>query len=113
MGVVHVGYLPGDRVVGLGALGKLVDCFSRRLALQEDLGQRVADALVEHLGAVGAGCVVDMVPACMAARGDRRHGARAYTVAFAGAMASDPRLRGELLAAVPRAGAAPGAGASP
>jgi GTP cyclohydrolase I len=104
MGVVHVGYLPGARVVGLGALGRLVDCFSRRLTLQEDLGQSVADALVEHLGAVGAGCVVDMVPACVVARGERRHGARAYTVAVAGAMATDPRLRAELLAAVPRAG---------
>lgn len=99
-GVVHVGYLPGDKVVGLGAIARLVDCFARRLILQEDLGQQVADALVTHLGARGAGVVVDLVPTCMTARGARRHGARAVTTAFSGEMARDAAARHELLATV-------------
>lgn len=99
-GVTHVGYWPGEGVVGLGAIARLVDCFSRRLALQEDLGQQIADALVTHLGARGAGAVVDLSPACMTARGDRRHGARAITTAFAGAAASDGAMRAELLGAI-------------
>ena len=99
-GVVHVGYWPGDGVVGLGAIARLVDCFARRLALQEDLGEQVAAALVEHLGARAAGVVVDLSPACMTARGDRRHGARAVTTAFAGAAASDASLRAELFSAI-------------
>lgn len=99
-GVVHVGYLPGDKVVGLGALARLVDCFARRLILQEDLGQRIADALVEHLGARGAGAIVDLAPTCVTARGGRRHGARALTTAFAGEMKTDGSLRRELLIAV-------------
>jgi GTP cyclohydrolase I len=103
-GVVHVGYLPGDRVVGLGALGRLVDCFSRRLILQEDLGQQVADALVEHLGARGAGVMVDLAPTCLTARGDRRHGARAVTLAFGGAMRDHVALQQRFLAAVGAAG---------
>lgn len=99
-GVVHVAYLPGPKVVGLGALGRVVDCFARRLILQEDLGQGIVDALVEHLGARGAGAIVDLAPTCVIARGDRRHGARAVTSAFAGAMADDASLRAEMWAAI-------------
>ena len=97
-GVVHVGYLPGDRVVGLGAIGRLVDCFARRLSLQEDLGQRIVDALVAHVDARGAGAVVDLTPTCLTARSDRRHGARAVTVAFAGELRDAPELQQPLLA---------------
>ncbi len=99
-GVVHVGYFPGERVVGFGALGRLVDAFSRRLRLQEDLGRDIAEALVEHLGARGAGAVVDLAPTCMTARGDRRHAARATTLAFAGSMSHDPSLQQQLLSAI-------------
>jgi GTP cyclohydrolase I len=103
-GVVHVGYLPGDRVVGLGAIGRLVDCFARRLMLQEDLGQHVVEALVDHLGARGAGAVVDLAPTCMTARGDRRHGARALTFAYGGVMAEEPSLQQQLLSGLAVAG---------
>jgi len=105
MGRVHVGYLPGEHVVGLGAIGRLVDCFSRRLALQEDIGQQIADSLVTHLGARAAGVGIDFVQACVAARGERRHDARAYTLAFAGAYVDDVALRAELVHAFPAAGA--------
>lgn len=83
-GVAHVGYLPGASVVGLGALARLVDCYARRLVLQEDLGRSVAAALVEHLGARAAGVVLDLSPTCLTSRGDRRHGARAITIAYDG-----------------------------
>lgn len=83
-GVAHVAYLPGSRVVGLGALARLVDCYARRLILQEDLGRAVASALVEHLGARAAGVALDLSPTCLTSRGDRRHGARALTFAFEG-----------------------------
>ncbi len=100
-GVAHVAYLPGERVVGLGALARLVDCFARRLVLQEDLGRSVAGALVEHLGARGAACVLDLAPTCVTARGGRRHGARAQTSAFGGAFAEDGALRAEVLQRMP------------
>jgi GTP cyclohydrolase I len=99
-GVAHVGYLPGERVAGIGALARLVDCYARRLSLQEDLGQHVADALVRHLGARGAGCVLSLSPTCMTARGGRRHGARAITHAWSGTMATDPAARREMLASL-------------
>lgn len=97
-GVAHVGYLPGARVVGLGQLAGLVDCFARRLVLQEELGRSVARALVEHLGARAAGVVLDLSPSCLTARGERRHGARAVTAAYEGPEAE--ALRAQMTAAI-------------
>ena len=85
-GQVHVAYLPGTRIVGLGALARLVTCFSRRLILQETLCQSIADALLRHLGARGAGCVAELVPTCLTARGERCGGASALSIATAGEM---------------------------
>lgn len=99
-GVVHVAYAPGVRVVGLGALGRLVDCYARRLILQEAFVQHIADDLVEHLGARGAGCIAELSPACLTARGERRHGARAITLATAGEMAPGEPLHASFLAAL-------------
>lgn len=83
-GVVHVAYVPRGRVAGLGALARVVDCFARRLTLQETMSQAVAQALVTHLGAAAAGCVADVSPACLTARGERRHGARVVSLGTAG-----------------------------
>ncbi len=99
-GVVHVGYWPGGRVVGLGALAQLVECRARRLVLQEDLGESIASALVTHLGARGAGAIVDLAPACVTVRGPKCHGARAVTAAFAGEARTSASLRAELWAAI-------------
>lgn len=99
-GVVHVAYLPGERVVGLGALGRLVDCFARRLTLQEELGRAIARALSNDLGARGAAAIVDLAPTCLTARGDRRHGARAVTMAYEGAIAADSSLQQQIAAAI-------------
>lgn len=96
-GRVHVGYWPGSRVVGFGALARLVECYTRRLALQEDIGRAIAQALVEHLGAEGAGVVVDLAPSCLLARGERPHGAHVVSTAFAGRCAHDALARQELL----------------
>lgn len=99
-GVVHLGYLPGERVVGLGALARLVDCHARRLVLQEDLGEAIVASLVTHLGAKAAGAVVRLRPTCVSARGSRQHAAEAITTSFAGL--ADGEFRRELLAATPR-----------
>lgn len=85
-GVVHLAYAPGDKLVGLGALSRLVQCFAKRLTLQETLVQNVAEALVEHLGARGAACVADLRPTCLTVRGAHEHSASAITIATAGAM---------------------------
>ncbi|MCB9707674.1 MAG: GTP cyclohydrolase I [Myxococcales bacterium] len=95
VGIAHLAYVPTKKVVGFGALGKLVQCFARRLVLQEDLVEQIAYALVTHLGASFAACTVDVVPLCIAARGLRAERSSAISTAYAGERASDPGLREE------------------
>jgi GTP cyclohydrolase I len=92
-GVAHVAYLPGGRVVGFGQIARLVDCFAHRLVLQEELARQVAEAIVEHLGARGAACVLDAEQSCLTVRGERRRAARTHAQCFVGAMAEDVRLQ--------------------
>lgn len=103
-GVAHVGYLPNDRLVGFGALAKLVRCYAQRLTLQEALCEHVANALIEHLDAAAAGCIAELSPACLTCRGERPARARVVSFATAGRMQSDAALRAEFLAlALPHA----------
>jgi GTP cyclohydrolase IA len=86
IGNATVIYLPTDRIAGLGTIARVVDAYARRLVLQEDIGQQVAAALVQHLGARGALCRLSMVHTCLVARGERKHDARIDTVALAGSL---------------------------
>jgi GTP cyclohydrolase I len=101
-GVAHVAYLPGAHVVGFGQIVKLLDCLSHRLVLQEHLARQIADALTDELGARGAGVLLEAEQACMALRGGRRRGSRAYAEAFTGALASDAELRERFVSAARR-----------
>ncbi len=101
-GVAHVAYLPGGRVVGFGQIVKLVDALAHRLVLEEDLARQIADALVEHVGARGAACVLEAEQLCMTVRGERRVRARAHAEAWAGALAKDGPARRRFQAIVAR-----------
>jgi GTP cyclohydrolase I len=102
-GVAHVAYVPGRRIAGFGQLVQLVDALAHRFVLQEDLARGVADALVRHLGARGAACVVDAEQLCMTVRGGRRPHARAHTDAFVGVMERDAKLQRRFLRLLGRA----------
>ncbi len=84
IGSATVIYIPGNRIAGLGAVARVVDAFARRLVLQEMIGEQVARALVDHLGARGAVCRLSMLHSCLVARGERKHDARVDTVALCG-----------------------------
>ena len=99
-GIAHVGYAPTNRIVGLSKIARLVDCCAHRLVIQEELGQAVADALVEHLGAGSAVCCLDTEQLCMVIRGVRKPGSRAVTLSYAGEAASDKTTRLEFLNAL-------------
>ena len=81
-GRAAVAFAPGGKLIGIGAIVKLVDAFAHRLTLQETIGEEVAAALVAHLGAEWAGCRLTMAHACLTARGERRHGARVESLAL-------------------------------
>lgn len=92
-GVAHVGYVPGGKVVGFGQIVKLVDALAHRLVLEEDLARQIADALVLHVGARGAACLLEAEQLCMTVRGEKRAGARAHAEAYAGVLGRDGAAR--------------------
>jgi len=99
-GLAHLAYVPGGRVVGFGQLARLVDCLAHRLVLQEDLARHVVEALMEHLGARGAACVLEAEQMCLSVRGEKRARARAHAQCFGGVLETDGPLQRRFLAAV-------------
>jgi GTP cyclohydrolase IA len=97
-GVAHVGYLPGDRILGLSKLARLVHHFAARPQTQERLTKQVADCLISRLRAQGVGVVIEAEHSCMTLRGARAHGAMTVTSALLGTLRSDPRSRAEFFA---------------
>lgn len=96
-GTAVLGYVPGDRVVGLSKLGRLIDCYARRLQVQERMTVQLADAMVQHLEPRGVGVVVRAVHQCMANRGVGKS-APMHTVALRGVLFDKPEARAEFLA---------------
>jgi GTP cyclohydrolase IA len=97
-GVAHVAYLPGDRIIGLSKLARVVELFARDLQVQERLTRQVADWLQEHLNPKGVGVVIEAEHLCMSLRGVQKPGSRTVTSALHGLVREDSRTRQEFLA---------------
>jgi GTP cyclohydrolase I len=97
-GVAHVGYLPGERILGLSKLARLVEHFAARPQTQERLTMQVAKCLDEHLRPRGVGVVLEAEHTCMTQRGVRAFGATTVTSALLGTLRTDPRSRAEFFA---------------
>lgn len=97
-GIAHVGYLPGERIIGLSKLGRVVDLFARDLQVQERLTVQIADWLEDELLPGGVGVVLEAEHMCMTLRGVRKSGAKTVTSALRGAIRDDARARQEFLA---------------
>jgi GTP cyclohydrolase I len=98
VGVAHIGYLPGERILGLSKFARLVALHARRPQTQERLTKRIADHLQDQLQARGVGVVIEAEHTCMSLRGARAPGARTTTSALFGQLRDDPRSRSEFLA---------------
>jgi GTP cyclohydrolase I len=94
-GVAHVGYLPGERILGLSKLARVVELFARGLQVQERLTKQVADWLEEALQPKGVGVVVEAEHLCMSLRGVQARGSVTVTSALHGVLRDDPRSRSE------------------
>ncbi|WP_394825302.1 GTP cyclohydrolase I [Pendulispora albinea] len=81
-GLATVAFAPQSRLVGIGTVGHALDALSRRLTLQEEIGENMARALFDALAPVWAGCRLVLTHTCMTARGQRRHGARVETISI-------------------------------
>lgn len=100
-GRVHIAYLPQGKVVGLSKLARLVEIFSRRLQIQEQMTTQIADAIMEHLVPLGCGVVVEATHLCMKARGVKNSSSFMKTSKLCGVF-HQPEVRREFLSLLPR-----------
>lgn len=97
-GKATIGYLPNGKIVGLSKLTRLVDCFAKRLQVQERLTSQIANALMEALQPKAVGVVVRCRHLCMESRGIRTPGEETITSAMLGELQPNLALRTEFLA---------------
>lgn len=96
-GVAHVSYIPGERVVGLSKLARLVECFARRLQIQERMTEQIADALEKHINPRGVAVVVEGRHSCMLARGVNKKQGVMTTSSLRGLFKTEPKCRAEFM----------------
>jgi GTP cyclohydrolase I len=100
VGVVHVAYLPSDRIVGLSKIVRLIDGFAKRLQVQEKLTRQIADSIAKSLSTKGVAVVVEAEHECMSMRGVRRRGVQTVTSCMLGAFRDDASAREEVMALI-------------
>jgi GTP cyclohydrolase IA len=98
VGIAHVGYLPGDRILGLSKLARVVELFAHGAQVQERLTRKVADWLDLHLRPRGVGVIIEAEHLCMSLRGVQAVGARTMTSTLLGTLRDDGRSRAEFFA---------------
>lgn len=96
-GKVHVAYIPGEHVIGISKLARLVDIFARRLQIQERIGEQVTEALMTYLKPKGAACIIEAEHMCMRMRGVNKQNSVMTTSSLKGAFFSNSSARMELL----------------
>jgi GTP cyclohydrolase I len=106
VGVAHVGYLPGTRILGLSKLARVVELFASGAQVQERLTKQIAGWLTEQLCPKGVGVVIEAEHLCMTLRGVQAVGTTTVTSSLLGVLREDPRSRSEFftLAGLPTQG---------
>jgi GTP cyclohydrolase I len=97
IGEFSLGYLPGEKVLGLSKLIRIFRWFTKRVSIQERVTQQAAEALMQHAHARGAACWVSAEHLCMSLRGVKSPGATTITTAFRGAFLEDKALQDRFL----------------
>jgi len=101
-GRCHVGYIAKDKVLGVSKIARFVDCFARRLQIQERLTEQVASAVLEEAEAEGVGVVMECRHLCMMMRGVEKQNSVMTTSVVLGSFRNDPATRQEFMALINR-----------
>ena len=96
-GKCHIGYIPNGKIFGVSKLARIVDCYARRLQLQERLTNQIADTLMDILQPKGVAVVVEAEHLCMQMRGVQKRGTSVITSAMHGAFRKRPETRAEFM----------------
>ena len=97
VGKAHVAYVPKDKVVGISKLARIVEVFSRRLQIQERIGNQVTESLMELLHPQGAACIIEAKHFCMTSRGVNKQNSVMVTSSLKGCFLTHDPTRKELL----------------
>lgn len=100
IGKAHVAYLPGNRVVGISKLARVVEIYAHRLQIQEKLTAQIANTLQEVLNPRGVAVVIEAAHECMTTRGVKKPGVTMVTSRMLGAFREDPATRREFMALI-------------
>jgi len=100
IGSAHVAYLPSGMVLGVSKIARIVDCFARRLQVQERLTDQIADFLMNNLKPKGVAVVLEASHSCMTIRGIKKPGSIMVTSSLRGTFKKDPRSRNEILSLI-------------
>lgn len=99
-GVAHVAYIPGEKVIGISKLARLVDMYARRLQIQERIGEQVTTALMTYLQPKGAACIIEASHMCMRMRGVSKQHSTMVTSSMKGVFKEDNKAKQELLSMI-------------
>ena len=97
VGKAHVAYIPNGRITGLSKIARVVECFARRLQVQERLTVQIRDCIQQALDPIGVAVVIEASHMCMQMRGVEKLGSSTTTSAFTGIFLKDTRTREEFL----------------
>lgn len=97
IGSAHVAYMPAGSVLGVSKLARIVDCFARRLQVQERLTDQIADFIMNGLKPKGVAVVLEASHSCMTIRGIKKPGSVMVTSSLRGRFRKDPRSRSEIM----------------
>ena len=97
VGKAHVAYIPNGTITGLSKIARVVECFARRLQVQERLTVQIRDCIQEALNPLGVAVVIEAGHTCMQMRGIQKQNSVTTTSAFTGTFLSDHRTREEFL----------------
>jgi len=100
IGIAHVAYLPGQRVVGISKLARVVQAYAKRLQIQEKLTAQIANTIEAVLQPRGVAVIIESEHQCMTTRGVHQHGASMVTSRMLGAFRDDANTRRELMALI-------------
>jgi len=96
-GIIHVGYLPNKKVIGLSKIPRLVDIYSKRLQIQERLTKQIADKFNEVIKPLGVGVIIEAKHMCVSCRGVKKENSTMITSAMLGEFTNNHSLKEEFL----------------
>ena len=97
VGKAHVAYIPNGYITGLSKIARVVECYARRLQVQERLTVQIRDCIQRALNPIGVAVVIEASHMCMQMRGIEKQGSATTTSAFTGVFLKDTRTREEFL----------------